>query len=281
MTNAVVAGLSRGRIELRHLLTTPQDLWNSVFPSLIYLAVLFFTRGKTVPGTDFALASRTLPSLLGTIVVFTGVTTMMLALVVEREDGTLLRARTLPRGLAGYLVGKIFLAASVTLVNITVVLVPSLFLLDGLRTSSVSSWLTLLGVLVLGLLAALPAGAILGSLLNGVRTTGLVMAPLMGLVAISGIFYPITGFPEWLQAVAHLFPIYWLGLGMRSALLPDALAAAESGGSWQHLETAGVLGAWAVAGLIVAPIVLRHMARHESGSTVEARRDRAFGVTGR
>jgi len=36
-----------------------------------------------------------------------------------------------------------------------------------------------------------------------------------------------------------------------------------------------VLGAWAVIGLIVAPIVLRRMARHESGSAVERRRQKA------
>ena len=35
--------------------------------------------------------------------------------------------------------------------------------------------------------------------------------------------------------------------------------------SWRHLETVGVLGVWAVVGLIMAPIVLRGMARRESG----------------
>jgi ABC-2 type transport system permease protein len=72
-----------------------------------------------------------------------------------------------------------------------------------------------------------------------------------------------------------VFPVHWLGLGMRSALLPDALAAAELGASWRHVETAAVLGAWAVLGLLLAPVVLRRMARRESGSTVAARRQKA------
>jgi ABC-2 type transport system permease protein len=63
---------------------------------------------------------------------------------------------------------------------------------------------------------------------------------------------------------------------MRSALLPADAAAVEIGDSWRHLETAAVLGAWAVAGLLIAPAVLRRMARHESGSAVAARRDRAL-----
>ncbi|HZM80188.1 MAG TPA: hypothetical protein VFC19_31015 [Candidatus Limnocylindrales bacterium] len=79
-----------------------------------------------------------------------------------------------------------------------------------------------------------------------------------------------------LQWIAQVFPIYWLGLGMRSALLPGDLAAVEIGHSWRHLETVGVLGAWAVLGLVLAPIVLRRMARRESGSAVDARRQKAM-----
>jgi ABC-2 type transport system permease protein len=102
------------------------------------------------------------------------------------------------------------------------------------------------------------------------------MLPMVGLTIISGIFYPISAMPEWLQGVAQVFPLYWLGLGMRSAMLPDGLAAAELGESWRHLETIGVLGAWAALGLLVAPMVMRRMARRESGSSVAERRERAL-----
>ena len=63
---------------------------------------------------------------------------------------------------------------------------------------------------------------------------------------------------------------------MRSALLPDAAAAAELGGSWRPVETTLVLLAWAVAGLALAPPILRRMARRESGSLMEQRRQRAM-----
>jgi ABC-2 type transport system permease protein len=154
-------------------------------------------------------------------------------------------------------------------------LVPGAFLFEGMRLDSLASWSTLAWVLLLGLVATIPVGAVIG-LLPGPRSLGFVMVPTMGLVATSGIFYPITGFPVWLQWIAQVFPIYWLGLGMRSALLPGSMAAAEIGGSWRHLETIGVLGLWAVAGLILAPIVLRRMARRESGSSVAGRREKAM-----
>ncbi len=107
---------------------------------------------------------------------------------------------------------------------------------------------------------------------------GLTFLPMVVLIAISGIFYPITGMPDWLHPVAQAFPVYWLGAGMRDALLPDAAAAAELGGQFHTLTTFGVLGAYAVLGLLVAPRVLRAMARKESGSAVESRK--AGGAAG-
>jgi ABC-2 type transport system permease protein len=135
-------------------------------------------------------------------------------------------------------------------------------------------------VVLIGLAATLPIGAIFGSLFSNPRNIGLVVLPLMALTATSGIFYPITNFPTWLQWVAQIFPVYWLGLGVRSALLPDGLSAVEFGHSWRHLETLGVLGAWALLGLVIAPLVLRRMARRESGSSVAARREKAMQRVG-
>jgi ABC-2 type transport system permease protein len=273
---AVRAGLVRGRIELRQTFTNVQDLWTYLFPATILIVVMLFMRGSTVPGVNFSLGSRTLPSALGMGIAFGGLVTLASALIIEREDGTLLRAKAVPNGMVGYLVGKIVLVSGMTLVAMALQLVPGMFLFGGLNLTSVSAWLTLLAVTALGLLATLPIGAIFGSLLSNPRNMGLIMLPMIGLTATSGIFYPITNFPAWLQALAQVFPIYWLGLGMRSALLPGDLASVEIGHSWRHVETFGVLGAWAVVGLVVAPIVLRRMARRESGSSVAARRERAM-----
>lgn len=273
--SAVRAGVARGRIELRHTFTNAQDLWTYFFPVVILGAVMFFMRGATVPGTGFSLGARTLPSALGMLIAFGGMATVAGLLVVEREDGTLLRAKAIPHGMLGYLVGKIVLVSSMTLISLVLQLFAGLATQNGLRLT-VPGVLTLVWVVLLGLIATMPLGAVFGSILSNPQNMGLIMLPIMGLVAMSGIFYPITSFPVWLQWIAQAFPIYWLGLGMRSSLLPGDLAAVEIGHSWRHLETIGVLGAWAVLGLVLAPIVLRRMARRESGSAVDARRQKAL-----
>ncbi|HEV7900228.1 MAG TPA: ABC transporter permease [Planosporangium sp.] len=273
---AVRAGLARGWIELRQTFTTAQDLWMYLFPTVILLVVMFFMRNSTVPGTSFSLGARTLPSTLGMGIAFGGLMSLAQQLTVEREDGTLLRAKAIPNGMLGYLVGKVTLVSGMSLVSIALQLIPGLFLLHGFALSGLGPWLTLAWVLLLGMVATMPIGAVFGSLLSNPRNMGLITLPIMGLVAVSGIFYPISGLPVWLQGIGQVFPVYWLGLGMRSALLPDGMAAVEIGQSWRHLETLGVLGAWAVAGMVVAPIVLRRMARRESGSSVAARREKAL-----
>jgi ABC-2 type transport system permease protein len=275
LMGAIRAGFARGRIELRHTFTNAQDLWTYFFPALALMVVMFFMRGSTVPGTAFSLSSRTLPSALGMLIAFGGLATVAGMLTIEREDGTLLRAKAIPHGMVGYLIGKIVLVSSMTLISLLLQLIPGLITLDGLKLTG-PGLLTLAWVVVLGLVATMPLGAVFGSVLSNPQSLGLIMLPIMALVAASGIFYPITNFPVWLQWIAQVFPVYWLGLGMRSALLPDELAAVEIGHSWRHLETAGVLGAWAVIGLVLAPIVLRRMARRESGSAVDARRQKAM-----
>jgi ABC-2 type transport system permease protein len=276
---ALRAGWTRGLIELRQSLTNVGDLFNHFFWPVLMLVTLFFMRDVSFGQTGFLLGTLVLPSILGMNAAMSMVTMSQL-LTADREDGTLLRAKATPNGMLTYLVGKILSVSGGLVIDLAIFLVPALFIISGLTIGSVGSWLTLVWVLALGLVATLPIGAVLGSLFSSARGQGLLTLPIIGMIAISGIFYPITAMPEWLQGIAQVFPIYWLGLGMRSALLPDGMVSVEIGESWRHLETIGVLGSWAVLGVLVAPTVLRRMARRESGSSVAERREKALQRVG-
>ncbi|MFF0488957.1 ABC transporter permease [Nocardia sp. NPDC004068] len=273
---ATRSGLTRGLIELRQNLTNGMDLFTQFLWPVILLVALFFMRNGHFGGTGFGLGALALPGVMGMLIASNGIFGIGQYLALDREDGTLLRAKAIPNGMVGYLIGKLVTVSGIVLIQVAVVLIFGLTVLGGLRLDGPRGWALFIGVLLLGLLATLPLGAIVGSVFESPRSIGFVSFPVMGLVAVSGVFYPITSMPGWVQGLAQVFPIYWLGLGMRSALLPPEAAVVELGQSWRHWETFGVLGVWAAFGLTVAPIVLRRMARRESGSHVAARREKAM-----
>jgi ABC-type multidrug transport system permease subunit len=83
-------------------------------------------------------------------------------------------------------------------------LIPALILVPGISEGNLGSWLTLIWVLVFGLVATLPLGAVLGSVFASVRSQGFLTLPILALVAISGIFYPITTMPNWVYWIAQI-----------------------------------------------------------------------------
>lgn len=278
--HAIRVGFSRGWIETKNQLASWDEMsFNTVF-ALGFAAVLFFQRNSTVPGTDESLAATVLPSMLGMMAAWAGVLGIAGMLVVEREDGTLLRLKAAPQGMVGYLVGKIVMLSLTTVATLAIIVGAGLILVPELLSAGAAGWLMALGIVTLGFVATLPWGALIGSLVKNPQAAfGLSMVPLVGLAAISGIFYPITAMAGWVQGIAQAFPVYWLGHGMRAVLTPDA-EAAEIGGSWRVLEMLGVLGVWAVVGLLITLPILRRMARRESGSAMEERREAAMQRVG-
>jgi ABC-2 type transport system permease protein len=275
---AVRAGLNAGWIELSHCFTMIEDAFEILPLPLISVVILLVVDAKHmhVPGTHSSIGSTILAGMLIINVSLNGMAAMAMYLTVSREDGTLLRAKATPNGMLGYLTGKIVVISGTIMLTVVGLLIVGLAPFSGLALGRTVTWLTLAWVLALGLLAMLSIGAALGSLFPSVRSGNVMIIGMFGLVGISGIFSPITQLPTWLQGIVQAFPLYWLGLGVRSALLPGNLAAVEIGHSWRHLATAGVLGAWAIAGLVLAPILLRRAARRVSGSSVATRRERAM-----
>lgn len=273
---AVRVGLRRGWTEFLHSLRSPQDQGFYLFTAAGVLAYLWFNRTDHVDGTNLLTPRFAMPSILGGLLVLGVVIGPAYSLAMEREDGTLLRMKAVPRGMSAYVAGQLLFQSLGLFPMLTVILVPAAFLFDDVVPGDLAGWLTMAGFLVLGLLATMPIGIVLGSVVPSVQkvsTWG--MTSIMGLAAISGIFVPIDRLWGWLQGVAQVFPMYWLGLAMRSAFLPDSAAAFEIGDSWRTGQAVAVLSAWAIVGILLAPVVLRRMARRQSGAAVAAAREAA------
>ena len=274
--HAVRVGLRRGWTEFLLSLRSAQDQGFYLFMAGSVLVYLWLNRAKEFEGTDLSVPTVAMPSILGGLVAFGVVIGPAYALAMEREDGTLLRMKAVPRGMVGYVAGQLLFQSLSLVPSLAVLLVPAALLFDDVMPPGPSGWLAMVGFVVLGLLAAMPIGVVLGSVVPNVQKVGTWgLLPTLGLAAISGIFIPLDQLWGWLQGVAQAFPMYWLGHAMRAVFLPDSAAAAELGGVWRTGQAVAVLSLWAVAGAVLAPVVLRRMARRQSGAAVAAAREAA------
>ncbi|WP_421734746.1 ABC transporter permease [Cellulomonas sp.] len=270
-------GIRRGLVELRQSVTGADLVGHLLWPVVTLVALVVLQHRELGVGS-VSLGAFAVPGVVGMFVAL-GMLLDVQHVSADREDGTVLRARAVPGGIRGYLVGQLVTVSGTVLLYVAIVVLGGALLIDGVDLRSVD-WATFTWVLLLGLVATRSLGLMLGALVRSPRSAGYVTVPLVGLVAISGVFAPVTALAAGWQVVAQVFPVYWLGLGMRAAFLPDAAAVGEIGASWRPLETAAVLGLWTLGGVLLAPVVLRRMARKESGSSVAARRERALQRAG-
>lgn len=271
--HAIRIGLQRGWTEFKLSLRAPEDMTFYVVWGLGILIYLFVNRDNAVEGTSLSVAVLALPGVLAAMVVFGAVVGPAFTLVLEREDGTLLRAKSAPFGLDAYVAGQVLFQFLGVLPMLILLLVPPAFFLEGLAPQGAVGWVVAVVLVVLGTLAMLPLGFIVGSLARkAVHVSTGAMMPIMGLAAISGIFSPITVLWGWLQVVAQVFPMYWLGHALRWVFLPEEAAALELGGRWNLLGALAVIALWGAVGLALTPRILGRMAQRESGSAVEARK---------
>jgi ABC-2 type transport system permease protein len=276
LIEAIRIGVDRGWTMFRHMMTTIDGLANTVFWNAMPLAFLVLNGGSDVEGAPVTFGALALPGFIG-LAIAAAAYGPAYYIAAEREDGTVLRARTLPHGVTAYVTGVLVLSILETAITIAVLALPGFLLFRDLELPDVGGWLTLVAVTLLGLAATLPIGVMLGSVIRNARLIGGVgLLVLGGMTVISGIFIPVQVFPGAIQLLAQALPTYWIGIGMRSVFLPDAAMVWEIGGSWRTLEMFAVLVGWSVLGAVLAPRLLRRMTRRATGAAVEESRQQAL-----
>lgn len=269
----IAAGLRRGLIELWQLARSPREIVGYLTLPMVFV-VVGLTVDETVGDTGVTAAQLLFTGGISYLVFQIGLINLPQILVTEREDGTLLRLRSLPGGMPTYLIGKALLIGGTALVNVVILAGAGVAFGVLPLPSALGDWLTLAWVLTLGLTSVVGLGAALGAVLPNARESiGFLMLPVMALLFISGVMFPATNYAEVVQQAGSVFPLKWMALGVRSAMLPDSMLAAEAVTTgWQHPMTVLVLSAWTVAGMLLAPPLLRRMTRRQSGSRLDARR---------
>lgn len=247
----------------------------TVIMSVLVLVVMFLLRNVEFGAAQVGASGYIFTGFLAFGVIAAAVLGVAGELQAEREDGTLLRAKAVPHGMTGHLVAKLMAAPLDALIPVLPAVVGAALFLPDMPTD-LGSWLLLGVVFLLGVLAMLPWGAVMGSVFRTMMGLAWAMMAMYAVAALSGVFYPVGGWPAPLQWLAQLSPLYWIGVAVRSVLLPESAAAAEIGGEFRLGLALVVLVAWAVVGLLLAPVLLRRMARRQSGSTVQAARERVL-----
>ena len=250
--SAAAIGRARIGLELRLFSRDPgQVIFSFAYP--VVMLVIFgsvFGNEQVAPGVSFR--QYFLAGIAATGVMLTTFQAVGTAIAEERDRGDLARLQTLGTPVLAYVIGKSGQVVLTTILQLVLLLGVAALAYDVPLPTDAGRWLTFAWVAVLGMLAGTVLGIAISAFVGSARAAG---AGIPGFAVIlqffSGVFFVFSALPGWMQHVAALFPLKWLTQGMRSAFLPDAAAAAEPAGSWEHGMTAVVLVAWVIIGAVV------------------------------
>lgn len=268
------AAWAQAKVTLWRKYISPTGISLMVFP-IIVLAVLWFVRDTVIDGT-VPVSAWVFSGMLAFSLIAGAALGVSAEIQQEREDGTLMRAKAVPNGVLGHLMAKFVVAVVDTAIPVVPLVVGAAIILPGLLPTDPLRWLLFLLVYALATAAMLPWGAVMGSIFRSALGLGVASLLLYAMAAVAGLFYPLTALPGALHVIGQFTPHYWIGLGIRTVLLDDAAMALEVGGSWRTPLMVLVLAGWAVVGMVLAPVLLRRMARKTSGSAVAEARERVL-----
>lgn len=261
MTHTLILGWDRTLVELRMYLREKESVFFSfLFPILMLslFAIVFepnFTDGKITAARFF------LPGMVAAGVLLTSFQTMALSVATERDDGTLKRLRATPMPPVAYFLGKVGLVAITSIAQVSVLLLVARGAFGVALPTDPGRWVTFAWVFLLGVTGGTVLGIAYSSLASARSMGAVVIAPLLVLQFISGVYFAWRDIPEWLQQIATVFPLKWIAQGMRSVFFPAGFEVEEVGGSWALTETAIWLGGWAIIGLALCVTTFRWFKR--------------------
>ena len=218
-----------------------------LLPTLLFPSVFYVMFGLVLNHANGPDAARYLLASYGTFgVMAPGLFGFGVSLALERDTGLLTLKRALPMPAGAYLVGKMSMAVLVAAI-ISIILL-------GLATFAggvVLSPLRIVMFFVLQILGVLPfcaMGLLVGSIAKGQGAPGIVNLIYLPMAFLSGLWFPLSIMPAFIQSIAPIWPAYHL-----DQLALSTLGMGE-GGAWGHVA---VLLGYTVAFLVLATRRLR------------------------
>ena len=229
------------------LLRTPRaSFFTIVFP-LIFLIVFNSLNNSrvSVTGGEVPFAQFFTPSIAVFAMVTATYTGVIFSIATAREQGILKRVRGTPLPMSVFLgswLGGAVLSGVLSVIVMFAVAVPA-FGVDIYPRLLPAALVTL----ILGGTAMSAIGLAVASFLRRAESAPIAAnVTLFPLLFVSGVFYPIESEPQWLQDLAHVFPLSHFVQAFDACFSPHTTG---SGFSARHL---GALVVWGVAAGFVA-----------------------------
>jgi ABC-2 type transport system permease protein len=245
-------GLVRGRLEVRAFFRERQSVAFVFAMPAILLILLGSIFGHEAAAHHVTVGQLFTAGMIAGGIGSTSFQNLGLAIAAEREQGTLKRLRGTPLAPAAYFIGKIIQVFVCTIAEVAVLIAVGMAFYHLHLPTSAAKWWTLAWVFVLGTVACSLIGIGISTLgRSATNSFPVITLPFLVLQFISGVYVPFNNVPPWLQHIAAIFPLKWMGQGLRSVFLPAQAAGLEPGHAWQHGQTALVLAAWIAGGLVL------------------------------
>ncbi|MBE9938359.1 ABC transporter permease [Cellulosimicrobium cellulans] len=204
---------------LRHVLRSPDTIiTTAVTPIALMLLFVYVLGGAIDTGSGESYVNYLLPGIL-LITVASGVAYTSYRLFLDLQGGIVERFRSMPVARSSVLWAHVLTSVVANLVSVT--LVVGVALLLGFRTSaSVGSWLAVLGILVLFVLALTWLAVVAGLSAKTVDGASAFSYPLIFLPFVSSAFVPTESMPG---------PVAWFAENQPVTAIVDTLRSLFAG----------------------------------------------------
>ncbi|WP_086149770.1 ABC transporter permease [Cellulosimicrobium sp. KWT-B] len=204
---------------LRHVLRSPDTIiTTAVTPIALMLLFVYVLGGAIDTGSGESYVNYLLPGIL-LITVASGVAYTSYRLFLDLQGGIVERFRSMPVARSSVLWAHVLTSVVANLVSVT--LVVGVALLLGFRTSaSVGSWLAVLGILVLFVLALTWLAVVAGLSAKTVDGASAFSYPLIFLPFVSSAFVPTDSMPG---------PVAWFAENQPVTAIVDTLRSLFAG----------------------------------------------------
>jgi ABC-2 type transport system permease protein len=257
-------GFARARIELRNFFReTDGMLFTFALPVLLLLIFGAIFNGN-VGNTGVSYRQYFIAGIIASGMMSTTFNILGSQVAVEREEGTLKRLAGTPMPKTAYFLGKILFATVLTVME-TIIMLAVGMLVYGLKLpTQPAQWVTLVWVFLLSVATCTLLGMAASTVPRSSRSAAAIISlPYLLLQFISGVYFPFTTLPKFMQQIAAIFPLKWMCQGLRSVFLPNAALTAEPADSWEHWKVALILLAWGIAGLYLCLTSFRWLSRND------------------